>query len=162
MVCLISIKRLADTATHKEEIKMKKNKKQDLRDRINGMNKGKDSEMVAVQSWIDLVNRLKVLGGLFIGVIIFFTVTGMFEASFESISILILLTLILYLPFRISFSINAAFSTRVIIGLVLFFLMLGISDLNNALFLLIALGAVVIDIGLPLVQYFSATERKRQ
>ena len=141
---------------------MKKNKKQDLRDRINGMNKGKDSEMVAVQSWTDLVNRLKVLGGLFIGVIIFFTVTGMFEASFESISILILLTLILYLPFRISFSINAAFSTRVIIGLVLFFLMLGISDLNNALFLLIALGAVVIDIGLPLAQYFSATERKRQ
>lgn len=141
---------------------MKKNKKQDLRNRINGMNKGKDSEMVAVQSWTDLVNRLKVLGGLFIGVIIFFTVTGMFEASFESISILILLTLILYLPFRISFSINAAFSTRVIIGLVLFFLMLGISDLNNALFLLIALGAVVIDIGLPLAQYFSATERKRQ
>ena len=141
---------------------MKKNKKQDLRDRINGMNKGKESEMVAVQSWTDLVNRLKVLGGLFIGVIIFFTVTGMFEASFESISILILLTLILYLPFRISFSINAAFSTRVVIGLVLFFLMLGISDLNNALFLLIALGAVVIDIGLPLVQYFSATERKRQ
>ena len=141
---------------------MKKNKKQDLRDRINGMNKGKDSEMVAVQSWIDLVNRLKVLGGLFIGVIIFFTVTGMFEASFESISILILLTLILYLPFRISFSINAAFSTRVIIGLVIFFLMLGIADLNNLLFLVIAFGAVVIDIGLPLAQYFSATERKRQ
>ena len=141
---------------------MKKNKKQDLRNRINGMNKGKDSEMVAVLSWTDLVNRLKVLGGLFIGVIIFFTVTGMFEASFESISILILLTLILYLPFRISFSINAAFSTRVIIGLVIFFLMLGIADLNNLLFLVIAFGAVVIDIGLPLAQYFSATERKRQ
>lgn len=141
---------------------MKKNKKQDWRNWINGMNKEKDPEMVAVQSWTDLVNRLKVLGGLFIGVIIFFTVTGMFEASFESISILILLTLILYLPFRISFSICATFFTKVIIGLVLFFLMLGISDLNNALFLVIALGAVIIDIGLPLAQYFSATESKRQ
>lgn len=141
---------------------MNKNKKTDWKNWISGVDMSDDPEFVAMHSWANLVKRMKVLGGLLIGVIIVFMVMGMSSVSFESVVMIVLMTLILYLPFRISFSIDATFGTRVVIGLVLFFLMLGISELSNLLFLVIALGAVAIDVGIPLSAYISASKRKGQ